>query len=57
GLVLTANAVNAYNSFAETNKVKPVAFNDNDVKINEKGFTVTLPSASVLRLSLVCADQ
>ena len=55
GLVLTANAVNAFNSFAEKDKVMPVAFND--VKINEKGFTVTLPSASVLRLSLVCADQ
>ena len=54
-LVLTADAVNAFNSFAEKDKVKPVTFND--VKINEKGFTVTLPSASVLRLSLVCADQ
>jgi alpha-N-arabinofuranosidase len=55
GLVLTADAVNAYNSFVETDRVKPAAFND--VKLNEKGFTVTLPSASVLRLSLVCTEE
>jgi alpha-N-arabinofuranosidase len=55
GLVLTADEVNAYNSFAEKDKVKPAVFNE--VKINEKGFAVTLPSASVSRLSLVCVEQ
>jgi len=55
GSVLTADQVNAYNTFEEADKVKPEVFKD--VKLNEKGFVATLPSASVLWLRLVCAEQ
>jgi len=55
GLILTADKVNAYNSFAEANKVKPEVFHD--VKLKKDGLIITLPSASVLRLSLACVEQ
>jgi len=55
GTVLTADQVNAHNTFEETNKVKPEVFKD--VQLKEAGFAATLPAASVLRLSLICAQQ
>ncbi|NLW59494.1 MAG: alpha-N-arabinofuranosidase [Firmicutes bacterium] len=55
GMVLTAPQVNAHNTFEEPDRVKPAVFAG--AQLNEKGFTVTLPAASVLRLSLVCAKQ
>ena len=55
GRVLTADQVNAHNTFEEPDKVKPEVFES--VQFNEKGFLATLPAASVLQLSLVCPKQ
>ncbi|NLY91298.1 MAG: alpha-N-arabinofuranosidase [Firmicutes bacterium] len=55
GMVLTADQVNAHNTFEEPDRVKLAAFNG--VKLSGADFTLTLPAASVLRLSFVCAKQ
>jgi alpha-N-arabinofuranosidase len=50
GRVLTAEAMNAHNTFENPDNVKPADFKD--FKITEKGFNVKLPAKSVVVLSL-----
>jgi alpha-L-arabinofuranosidase len=50
GEVLTASAMNSYNSFENPNMVKTVPFSS--FKIKEKTLTVTLPSKSVVVLEI-----
>ncbi len=50
GKVLAADQINAHNTFEEPEKVKPTAFNG--ARITEEGFSVKLPAASVVLLTL-----
>ncbi|MGC8742691.1 MAG: alpha-N-arabinofuranosidase [Verrucomicrobiia bacterium] len=50
GRVLTAEAMNAHNTFENPENVKPAEFKD--FKITEKGFTTKLPAKSVVVISL-----
>lgn len=50
GRVLTANEINAYNSFAEPNKVKPTEFNQ--MKLGDDHLALTMPSKSVLVIKI-----
>jgi alpha-N-arabinofuranosidase len=50
GRVLTAEAVNAHNTFAQPEVVKPGAFNG--AKLTNDGFSGTLPPKSVVVLTL-----
>ena len=50
GEVLTAPAVNAFNSFERPNDVKPVAFNG--FKLQGSAVTLNIPAKSVVILEL-----
>ena len=51
GEVLTANEMNAFNSFENPETVKPVLFNG--FKMNDGVLTISMPSKSVVVLELV----
>ena len=50
GRVLTAPAINSHNTFDNPDVVKPAPFSD--CRVNDSGFTTTLPPKSVVVLSL-----
>jgi alpha-N-arabinofuranosidase len=50
GRILTADRMNAYNSFEQPNAVRPVAFNG--ARLSGETVTVQLPAKSVVVLEL-----
>jgi alpha-L-arabinofuranosidase len=56
GRVLTAKALNARNTFEDSEAVMPRAFNDDEVRLDGNRLLLTLPPASVVALTVQTRD-